>query len=172
MTDLEKLLAYEEIRQLASRYAHALDSRDWDALVELYLEEVEVPDGTRGKAALRKWYFSRMRDRYVTILNVGTHVIDLVDETLATGVVYCHCEMGDENRWVQQMVGYADTYRRSNGRWYFSNRDHQLFYGQVIDRSPMAQPPTTWPATQVGRGTLPGSWPSWQKYNRTRTDGS
>jgi hypothetical protein len=32
MSDVERLLAYEEIRQLAARYALAVDRRDVDAL--------------------------------------------------------------------------------------------------------------------------------------------
>jgi hypothetical protein len=32
MSDVERLLAYEEIKQLAARYALAVDRRDWDDL--------------------------------------------------------------------------------------------------------------------------------------------
>src|SRR5262249_40565635 len=42
MTDLERLLAYEEIRQLAARYALAVDARDLDALVELFVDDVKA----------------------------------------------------------------------------------------------------------------------------------
>ena len=35
MTDVERLLAYEEIRQLAARYSVYADARDLDALVDL-----------------------------------------------------------------------------------------------------------------------------------------
>ena len=37
MSDVERLLAYEEIRQLAARYALAVDRRDADTLVGLFV---------------------------------------------------------------------------------------------------------------------------------------
>ena len=46
MEDLERLLACEEIRQLAYRYALATDSRDIDALVDLFVEDVRVGRAT------------------------------------------------------------------------------------------------------------------------------
>ncbi len=39
---VERLLAYEEIRQLAARYAVATDARDLDALVALFVDDVQV----------------------------------------------------------------------------------------------------------------------------------
>ena len=46
---LERLVAHDEIRQLASRYAVAVDSRDLDSLVDLFVDDVRVgrdADGT------------------------------------------------------------------------------------------------------------------------------
>ena len=45
MSDVERLLAYEEIRQLVSRYAVATDRRDIDALVGLFVDDVRVGVG-------------------------------------------------------------------------------------------------------------------------------
>ena len=50
---VERLLAYEQIRQLASHYAVAVDSRDLDALVELFVDDVRVGRDTYGRDALR-----------------------------------------------------------------------------------------------------------------------
>ena len=38
MDAVERLLAHEEIRQLVARYALAVDSRDPDALVQLFVD--------------------------------------------------------------------------------------------------------------------------------------
>ena len=53
MSPLDRLLAYEEIRQLAARYALALDSRNLDDLVALFVDDVQVGRETFGRAALR-----------------------------------------------------------------------------------------------------------------------
>jgi len=41
MTDLERLLAIEEIKQIKAKYFYGLDHRDWD----LWKREVWAPDG-------------------------------------------------------------------------------------------------------------------------------
>src|SRR3954466_7134934 len=52
MSDLEQLLAYEQIRQLANRYALAVNMRDLDALVELFVDDVKATESTSGRSAL------------------------------------------------------------------------------------------------------------------------
>ena len=47
---IERLEALDEIRQLAAKYAVALDMRDLDALVNLFVEDVGVPGKRRGRA--------------------------------------------------------------------------------------------------------------------------
>ena len=70
---VDRLLAYEEIRQLVARYAVAVDSRDLDALVALFVDDVQVGSEQRGRAALRAFFDQSLRDVGITILNVGTH---------------------------------------------------------------------------------------------------
>ena len=52
MSTLDQLLAYEQIRQLASRYALAVNQRDLDSLVDLFVEDVKAVGGSTGRAAL------------------------------------------------------------------------------------------------------------------------
>ena len=47
---VEQLLAYEAIRQLAARYALALDSRNLDDLVALFVSDVAVGGSATGAA--------------------------------------------------------------------------------------------------------------------------
>ena len=84
MTDearLERLESTEAIRQLIARYALATDSRDLDALVGLFVDDVRVGEVERGREALRTFFDRSLRDVGVTILFVGNHVIDFDDET-------------------------------------------------------------------------------------------
>ena len=110
MTPIERLIAHDQIRLLASRYAVAVDSRDLDALVRLFVDDVQVGRDLRGRDALRESFRASLSAVGVTILNVGTHQIDLDTADAATGLVYCHGQVADGDRWIHQSILYRDTY--------------------------------------------------------------
>jgi len=160
--DLAWLIAHEEIRQLAAHYAVAVDARDLDRLVALFVPDVQVGRSTTGRDALRRDFEVSLGAVGVTILTVGTHAIDVVDDDRATGVVYCHGEIEVGDDWVHQAILYRDTYRRvPEEGWRFVRRVHELWDGAVVTPHPLHQPPADWPANAVGRGTVPQSWPTW-----------
>ena len=167
LSALERLVAYEEIRQLANRYALAVNLRDLDALVELFVEDVPVGEGRHGRAALADLFRTRVGDAEVDVLEVTTQVTDLVDADHATGTVYSRCEMGGPGRWARQSIAYEDVYERRAGTWYFVSRSHLLFYGLDVPERPLDQEPARWPHSPVGRGTVPYDWPSWQASRRS-----
>jgi ketosteroid isomerase-like protein len=164
LAPVDRLLAYEEIRQLAARYALAIDSRDLDSLVALFVDDVRVGRDRRGHAALRESFETSLRAIGVSILHVGTHVIDLVDDDHATGHVYCKGEIQDGDRWIHQAIHYGDTYERRAGHWYFVRRVHELWYGVEAAVDPLRLPPANWPEHHDGRGTLPERWETWQEF--------
>jgi ketosteroid isomerase-like protein len=161
---IDQVLAYEEIRQLASRYALAIDSRDLDALVALFVDDVQVGRDEHGREALRASFDASLRAIGVSILNVGTHVIDVVDDEHATGSVYCAGEIQDGDRWIHQAILYRDTYERRQGRWYFVRRVHELWYGAEVGVNPLVLPPANWPEHHDGRGTVPERWETWRAF--------
>jgi len=168
MTDLERLLAYQEIQQLASRYALHLDARDLDALVGLFVPDVRVGHETRGRDALRADFDQSLRSVGITFLNTGNHVIDLIDADHARGVVYCRGEIQDGgregDRWIVQAIQYHDSYERRDGEWLFVRRKHFLVYGTELGTSPLGLPPAEWPKSQTGLGTHPHVLPSWKAF--------
>ncbi len=170
ISGVERLLAYEEIRQLAARYALAVDSRDLDALMELFVEDVKVTPGRRGRAALREMFEPMLGLERVSYLNIGTHVINILDRNHAAGTVYCFAEMGSPGSWDRQAIAYEDDYERRGRHWYFVRRNHQLFYGVDAQIRPLDQKPANWPDHQVGRGSLPDRWASWQRFHTTSKD--
>ena len=95
---VDRLLAYEEIRQLAARYSIHLDARDLDALCGLFIPDVRVGRDTYGREALKADFDKSLRSVGVTFLQVGNHLIDLQDADHATGVVYCRGEIQDGGR--------------------------------------------------------------------------
>lgn len=164
MDDLHRLLAYEEIRQLVSRYAVATDRRDVDSLAALFVDDVRVGRDTYGRDALRENFRTQLRGIGVSILNVGTHQIDLVDDDHATGHVYCKGEIQDGERWVHQAIRYDDTYERRDGHWYFVRRKHLLFYGAEVGVNPLTLPPANWPEHHDGIGSIPYADATWQAF--------
>jgi ketosteroid isomerase-like protein len=162
--DLARLVAHDEIRMLASRYAVAVDARDLDALVDLFVDDVQVGRDTFGRDALRDSFQSSLSGIGVSILHVGTHQIDLLGPDDATGLVYCLGQVADGDRWVHQSILYRDTYARRDGRWRFVRRVHELWYGEAAPTNPLDQAPANWPEHAEGRGTVPESFPSWARF--------
>jgi len=169
MDALARLLARDEIRELAQRYAVAIDARDLDALVALFVDDVRVgPEATgreaRGRDALRRDFERQLRAIGVSILFVGNHVIDFDDDDRARGIVYCMAQIQAGERWIRQAIRYDDAYARRDGRWHFVRRRHRLWYGAEEPASPLRQPPAEWPKSHTGRGTLPEDLESWRRF--------
>jgi hypothetical protein len=160
---LDRLLAYEEIRQLAARYALALDSRNLDDLVALFVDDVQV-GRAYGRDALRAQFDGSLRAVDRTFLLVGTHVIDLVDDDHATGSVYCKGEIQVGERWIHQAILYEDRYERRAGTWLFVRRIHRLWYGAEPGVNPLILPPANWPEHHDGMGTVPEHWSTWREF--------
>jgi len=161
---IDRLVAHDEIRLLAARYAVAVDTRDLDTLVALFVPDVRVGRDTTGHEALRASFGASLSAIGVSILHVGTHVIDLVDDDHATGVQYSAGQVEEAGRWVHQSIVYRDTYERRDGRWLFVRRIHELFHGVEAWANPLEQEPADWPERSHGRGTAPGSFPAWGRF--------
>jgi hypothetical protein len=172
MTNIEVRLAaleaHEEIRQLAARYALALDSRDVAALVALFVQDVQSSDGGVGRDALATWFDAILRPYSTTFHLIGNHVIDMVDEDHATGVVYCRPEHEVGNLWIVMALQYWDRYERRDGRWYFKSRSVHVFYACDVLESPLAVPERFhFPDNpMLTKADLPQRWNSWQEFWR------
>lgn len=167
---LDRLLAEADIRQLVARYAVCLDKRDLDGLVDLFVPDARVGSDATGREALRGSFAAQLATVGVTILNTGTHQIDLGDDDMATGHVYCKAEIQDGDRWIHQAIRYDDTYRQVEGAWRFVRRLHRLFYGAEVGVNPLGLPPADWPSHHDGLGTLPHEDPTWQAFQEAGGD--
>jgi hypothetical protein len=158
------LVAHEEIRQLASRYAVALDARDLDTLVGLFVDDVRVGRDARGHDVLRASFTDQLTPLGVTVLAVGNHVIDVDDADHARGIVSCRAELELDGRWIVQAIQYHDTYSRRAGAWRFVRRKHLLVYGADLLERPIGLPPANWPEHATGRGELPERLATWRAF--------
>jgi hypothetical protein len=166
LTRVLRSAARDEIRQLAYRYAMAIDSRDMDLLVSLFVPDVQVGREARGREALRASFVESLSAIGVSILFVGNHLIDFDSPDRARGVVYCRGQIEDGERWIEQAIQYRDRYECRDGEWLFVRRVHVLWYGVETAERPLAQEPADWPKRHVGRGTVPEDLPSWKAFWR------
>lgn len=147
------LVANEQIRQLASRYAVAIGRRDFDAVAGLFVTDVQVgPDA--GRDALARDLAARMATIGMAILHVTNHVIEVESATEATGVVGTRAEIEIDGELVVQMIEYGDTYRKVDSEWLFVRRSHRLWYGAAVGANPLLLEPANWPASPTGMGDL------------------
>jgi len=166
MTDADRLDRIEarlDIGQLAVRYAFAVDSRDLDALVALYVDDVTRPDVVGvGREPLRRHFEKVLRGFYRTMHQILGHQIDLVAPDRATGKVYCRAEHERGDEWMVLGLCYEDDYERRDGTWYFARRALRPLYRYYAADRPRA--PFIEPEEASMRSTLPGAWPTWSAF--------
>ncbi len=132
---LDRLESIEEIRQLAAKYSLALDMRDSAAWVGLFPEDIRVGDGQVGRSALRAWFEHTMRNTFTgTAHHIGGHLIEMIDQNNAQGVVYSKNEHETKTQWVIMQMMYFDRYERIHGRWYFRRRLPLYWYASDLNQ--------------------------------------
>jgi hypothetical protein len=168
---IARLEAIEEIRQLAARYALAIDMRDIETLVTLFVDDgrkvfyAPGEDGTEGGDALFRRYNHTQRQYSNSQHFVHQHIIDLDDESHAHGIVYAHCEQEiGEDYWTLCTSQYWDKYERLGGRWLFAERRGAPWYFTPWNEAPVGSRKMRWPEREHEVATLPGCWPSWDRF--------
>jgi SnoaL-like domain len=134
---IDRLDSLAEIRQLPPRYALAVDSRDLDTLVSLFIADVRVGRDRYGRDALKEWFISSLTQMKTTIHFLGNHVVDFDDPDHAHGIVYCRDELErpEQHEWQIGVIQYWDTYRRIDGEWFFERRRlHRWYIGDALTR--------------------------------------
>lgn len=170
---IDRLESIESIRQLAGKYSLSLDMRDIDAHVGLFTPDVRVGGGKTGRAHLKAWVDSTLRDQFTgTSHHLGQHIIEFVDENHAIGVVYSKNEHETGREWVLMQMLYWDDYERVDGVWYFRRRLPCYWYASDINSAPVGDMKMRWPGKEPYTGTFHDLFPSWQAFwqNRPLTD--
>ena len=160
-----RLEAREEIRDLVARYALALDMRDLDALCGLFPEDVRVGRGQSGRAALKAWFDATLRNQFTGTAHVtGNHLIELVGEDRARGVVYSRNEHETGERWIFMTMIYVDDYERIGARWYFRRRLPLYWYAADLREPPIGAHKMRWPGAPPYEGGYHAHWSSWREF--------
>jgi hypothetical protein len=126
MSDLERLVAIEEIKQLKSRRDRAVDTKDWAAL-----EALHAPDHHSHVEGFADWTSAAEMVRNVRASLEGVtsvhqcHTPDITFETptRAHGVWamedYLSWRQGEAEHWLRGYGFYDETYEKRDGRWVY-----------------------------------------------------
>lgn len=162
---LDRLESLDEIRQLAAKYALALDMRDADAWVGLFPEDVRVGDGARGRVALRAWFDDTMRRTFTgTAHQIGNHIIEFRSPDEADGLVYSRNEHETGDQWIVMQMMYFDRYERIDGRWLFRRRLPLYWYAADTRSPPTGDLKMRWPGEPPYDGGFHKLFPSWDRF--------
>jgi hypothetical protein len=134
-----------EIQQLAIRYAMAVDERNIDAWLELFIPDVRVGRGLIGREALRDFIIPQVRLFYRSIHQIVGHRLELISGERATGAVYCRAEHEVGDRWIVIAIRYDDEYRKVDGKWYFARRSDKHWYETDVLERPQDIAFSGWP---------------------------
>ncbi len=160
---LVRLESLHELGQLPSRYAMALDARDLDSLVALFVDDVHGGTHGRGREALKAWYDVVLRRFYRSIHLVCGQQVDLIDEEHATGSTYCRAEHEDRDGWYVIAMRYEDEFERRDGVWGFVRRREYPWYSVDITERPGPEF-VRWPEGRQLRAAMPQRLPTWRAF--------
>ena len=166
---LDRIESTLAIQQLAARYAQAVDSRDLDTWVSLFVEDVDCGRHGKGREALRSFIDAGIRAFYRSVHFVGGHTIDFSGADSASGTVYCRAEHEDGDRWVAMQLVYFDTYARRDGAWYFVKRSERAWYAVDVLERPQAVGFAGWDKHPLPM-KLPRTFASWEPFWRQSDD--
>jgi len=133
MTSLEdriqQLEDREQIRELTTRYCHAVAAADAATIVGLFCEDGIFSSGgrtTQGKPALDKFY-TRLAEQ-PPIPFIQNHVIDELAGDQARGRCSAEIRMVQDGESVTTAGWYDDHFRRVDGEWKFAERNFHVFH--------------------------------------------
>jgi hypothetical protein len=161
---LERVESELAILQLPARYAVAVDSRDIDTWLNLFVDDVDCGKFGRGREALRQFIEPALRTFYRSHHQVCGHTIDFVDADHATGTVYCRAEHEARGKWIVMTICYFDAYERRDGRWFFLRRREKHWYSTDILERPTGPNFQRWEEWADRRPELPHAFPTWQPF--------
>jgi len=129
MTDIEWLLALEEIKLLKARRDRAADTKDWDLYLSLH-----APDHISHNDDYEPWTTAvemirnvrAIMDRLITMHHSHAPEITFESATRARGIWAMKgmsaWKQGGDEHWFVGCGHYFETYEKRDGRWVFTSR--------------------------------------------------
>jgi hypothetical protein len=169
MDEIEALLARDRIRDLALRYALAVDGKDLDTLATLFVADVDNGRYGSGPQGVKAFYDRSLRNFHCSMHLVANHVIDFDDEDHSHGIVYCraHHHVLEPEHWFDVALAYFDTYERVGDGWRFRRRRVRSWYRQEFGHPEHGSErvPATAAASGLQRGgSMPDAFPTFDAF--------
>jgi hypothetical protein len=136
MSELQWLVALEEIRLLKARRDRYADSHDWEAY-----EALHAPDHTSHNDGQEPWRsskemienVSRIMNDMITVHHSYDPEIIFDSPTKARGIWAMSAGVvsknGEQVSWTHDYGYYYETYEKRDGRWMFTTRRWQRYFG-------------------------------------------
>jgi SnoaL-like domain len=130
MSDIEQLIAKEDIKLLKARRDRAVDTKDWDTYLALH-----APDHVSHNDGFERWNSaaemianvrSLLGPDKITVHHSHTPEITFESPTRASGIWAMEdnifWKQGDEEHWLHGFGFYHETYELRGGKWLFTSR--------------------------------------------------
>jgi hypothetical protein len=136
---LEILLAERDITQQLTKFARAMDARDWESIANITAEDIRADFGLgeiRGRTALIQ-HIRSFLDTCGTTQHLLGNIIIQVNGTQATSESYVSdmhlCQDPDKNLYFRTLGNYSDAWTCINGVWLLNQRvkDNRALMGSM-----------------------------------------
>jgi hypothetical protein len=130
MSDIEQLLAREEIKLLKARRDRAVDTKDWDTYLALH-----APDHVSHNDGFDRWSSAEemianirklLGSDKISAHHSHTPEISFESSTRASGIWAMEdnifWKQGNEEHWLHGFGFYHETYEKRGGKWLFTSR--------------------------------------------------
>jgi hypothetical protein len=130
MSDIERLLAMEDIKLLKARRDRAVDTKDWDTYLALHAPDHESKnDGFphwKGAEEMITNVRKLLGPDKISVHHSHTPEITFESPTKAAGIWAMEdnifWKQGEEEHWLNGFGFYHETYEKRDGKWLFTSR--------------------------------------------------
>lgn len=119
----------DEIRELTTRYCHAIAAGDSATVVDLFCEDGSFSSGERtskGRESLTRFYAGIANQPPIPFIQ--NHVIDQLEGDEARGRCSAEIRMVQNGESVTTAGWYDDSFKRVDGKWKFASRLFHVFH--------------------------------------------
>jgi ketosteroid isomerase-like protein len=124
------------IIELTSKYAHLVDTQQFDELLNLFAEDAVFDETNvgvdlrrlKGRDAIRAYFDNQMQALAGCFHLTANHIIDGITETGARGTCSVFCDaLFKSGESIHVDAWYDDTYTRTDDGWKFASRVVRLY---------------------------------------------
>lgn len=128
MTDVERLIAVQELQMLQAKRVRALDAQDWESYRACHADDFishTMGNPIHGRDAALKMLIA-MLDGVTSVHHVFSPEFRFASDVEASGIWVLADRLwwreGDAPHWMRGWGHYHDSYRKLDGRWLFTSR--------------------------------------------------